>query len=297
MATLHVLDTFPAFERYWRSVDSSPLRIQIERWEHEYMAPWPELLEKQLRSYTEEGEDWKQIARTRVFPRLSENLPRIRAIHRKLKKSIPRSYERTRGVLKVDFPVQFVIYVGIGVGAGWATRYGGRAACLFGLENAVDGNSGSSRGSSSTVSHELAHLVHDDWREKAGLRGIALPRGPYWRLYEEGFATECERRIEGSRAFKHRTGELDWLPWCAAHRGWLAAKFLRDVAARRSMAPYFGSWYTIRGHVECGYYLGQEMIREWARTRSLKEVATLPEPVIRRWAKSTLRKFVAAVPS
>jgi hypothetical protein len=293
MTRLQVLDTFPAFEKYWRGVRSAPLEVQIDRWEHEYMAPWPELVEKLRRNYSEMGVDWKRIARTRIFPRLPERLPRIRRLRRNLLGTLPDSWARTCRVLKVDFPVRFVIYVGIGVGAGWATRYGGRPACLFGLENAAELASGEDESMPETVSHEVAHLVHEEWRRRKGLRGIDTPRGPYWQLYEEGFATECERRIEDPRSFRLRCGRADWLPWCTRHRAWLAAKFLRDVRARRPLRPFFGSWNNIRGHIDCGYYLGQQMIQDWTETASLEEVAVLPEAVVRRKARSTLRKLAA----
>lgn len=288
---LKVLDTFPAFERYWRAVRSEPVGVQIDRWEHEYMGPWPELLEKLKRNYSEERVDWKRIARTRIFPHLQERLPRMRLLRRNLLKSLPDSWSRTQRALKLDFPVRFVIYVGIGVGAGWATRYGGQPACLFGLENAAELASGKDGGTPGAVSHEVSHLVHSEWRRRSGLRGIDEPGGPYWQLYEEGFATECERRTEDPQSFRLRTGRPDWLPWCTTHRAWLAAKFLRDARTRRSLRPFFGSWYNIRGHIECGYYLGQEMIREWTADASMQAVAVLPEQVVRRRARSTLRKF------
>ena len=179
----------------------------------------------------------------------------------------------------------------LGGTAPWATRYDGQPACLFGLENAAEIASGTDGGTPGAVSHEVAHLAHDEWRRRSDLRAIGEPGGPYWQLYEEGCATECERRIEDPRSFRLRTGRADWLPWCASHWAWLAAKFLRDAGARKSMRPFFGSWYRIHGHIECGYYLGQLMVWEWAQTKSLKEVASLPEAVIKRRARSTLHKM------
>jgi len=293
MPQLQVLDTFPAFERFWREVRNQPFEVQIDCWEHDYMARWPELLAKLKRNYSEEGLDWKRIARTRVFPHLAERLPRMRALRRNLLRTLPDAWSRTRRALGVNFPVQFVIYVGIGVGAGWATRYHGRPACLFGLENAAEISSGKKGGTSGAVSHEVAHLAQDEWRRRAALEGLAEFRGAYLQLYEEGFATECERRVEDPRSFRLRTGRADWLPGCSSHRAWLAAKFLRDVKARRSVRPFFGSWYNIRGQIECGYYLGQEMVREWTETASLREVAVLPETVVRRRARATLLRMAA----
>ncbi|MCI4372897.1 MAG: hypothetical protein L3K02_04570 [Thermoplasmata archaeon] len=291
MPRLQILDTFPAFEKYWRGVRSESVEMQIDRWEHDYMAPWPELLEKQKKNYSEIGVDWKRTARTRIFPRLRERLPLMRRIHRNLLRTLPDAWSRTTQALDLEFQVRFVIYAGIGVGAGWATRFGGQPACLFGLENAAEIASGKQKlGTAGTISHEIAHLAHDEWRRRAGLGGNAGFKGPFLQLYEEGFATECERRIGNAKSFRLRRGEEDWIPWCTAHRAWLSPKFLRDVHARRSVRPFFGSWYNIRGHIECGYYLGQEMVRDWAEATSLQEVAVLPEVGVRRKARASLSR-------
>lgn len=194
------------------------LPAQIDRWEGEYLADWPELLEKLKRSYSEAGVNWKRIARSRIFPHLIERLSRMRTLHRSLLRSLPSSWRASRRVLKLDFPVRFVIYVGIGVGAGWATGYGGKPACLFGLENAAEASAGKIGGTVGLVSHEVAHLAHGVWRRQSGLRAIELPRRPLWQLYEEGFATEAERQISGSRRFRQRTGRSDWLARYTSHR-------------------------------------------------------------------------------
>jgi hypothetical protein len=65
------------------------------------------------------------------------------------------------------------------------------------------------------------------------------------------------------------------------------------MKARRSVRPFFGSWYNIVGQIECGYYLGAEIVHEWTRNASLKEIAILPEPVVRRKVRSTLRRLAA----
>jgi hypothetical protein len=78
------------------------------------------------------------------------------------------------------------------------------------------------------------------------------------------------------------------LPWCESHRSWLAHKYLASVRTRKSVRPFFGSWNNIHGYIECGYYLGAEVVREWMKTASGKEVATLPEAVVRRRVKETL---------
>jgi hypothetical protein len=277
---------FPAFEAFWRRVRGEPVSHQIDRWEHEYMAPWPELLSKLKESYVSEGADWKRVARRHVFPYLGDRLDRMRILHHELVRSLPGSWARTRRALHLRFPVRFVIYVGIGCGAGWATTYDGQPACLIGLENAAASHGGGDGWSRRVVAHEVAHLAHQAWRHERGDRQV----DPWWTLYEEGFATYCERQIE-PRSFPLRTGRNDWLAWCEGMRPWLARKFLDDVTARRSVRPFFGSWFNIQGYIETGYYLGSEVIRDWARGRPLRAVAVLPRPEIRRRARATLRRF------
>jgi hypothetical protein len=293
---MELIDTFPAFERYWVLVEHRPIAEQVDRWRSEYMSAWPELLRKQTEEYRRRGVNWKRIARARIFPQLPARLDRMRRLHADLVRELPRAWSRTRAALKVHFPIRFVIYVGLGCGMGWATRLGEVPAVLFGLENAVEMTSGSWRGwPRSVVPHEVAHLVHDEWRRRAGRSLLDEGRGPYWHLYEEGFATECERRIATARAFRLRTGKKDWIGWCERNRGKLARRFLRDVEARRSVRRFFGSWYDIQGHVECGYYLGAEAVRELLRTQSLLEVARLDATAVREAMKIHLARM--AIPS
>lgn len=272
---MDLLDTFPAFERFWQRASELSIPDQVEAWRSEYMAPWPELLRVQVQNYRRAGLRWRSVAERHVFPKIPHHLGRIRRLHANLRRELPLGWRRAQRGLRIDFPVRFVIYVGVGCGVGWATRLGGSPAVLLGLENAAelsDGRRGEWPGS---VVHEVAHLAHEEWRRRSGLPPLGRGRGPFWQLYEEGLATECERRIEPAARFRLRTGRPDWLPWCEAHRADLARMFWRATRARRSVRPFFGSWYRIHGQTECGYYLGAEAIRELARTRSMEEIARL----------------------
>jgi hypothetical protein len=292
---MQLLDTFPAFERYWKSAEELPLPVQIARWESDYMAPWPELLQKQQEVYRMAGVSWRRIARTRIFPNIPSRLGRLRRLHENLRRNLPGAWTRASKALGVDFDVQFVIYVGLGCGAGWATRLGGKPSVLFGLENAAEMTDGRRGEWPGAVSHELAHLAHAEWRRRAGLPRLEDSRGPYWQLYKEGFATECERLIDPPAIFRLRTGQSDWLPWCQRHRAELARGFLRDTRARRTVRRFFGSWYNIHGHTECGYYLGAEVIRNLLRKHVRSEVALWSGPTVRRHVASELRAIANIV--
>ena len=68
MLTCEIVDTYSSFLAYWARVQGRPVEEQIEAWASEYMAPWPELLAKQIDDYASQGVDWRQIAREKVFP-------------------------------------------------------------------------------------------------------------------------------------------------------------------------------------------------------------------------------------
>jgi hypothetical protein len=291
-----ILDVVPGFLKFWKEVSDLPVRQQVDRWEQEQRTWMPELFAKQVRSYEAMGVDWHRVAVGKVFPGIARNLPRIRRSHDALLRAIPRAWKKCRAGLGWDREVVFLLHVGIGVGMGWATFYEGRQACLFGLENAAELPPGIDRAWEGTIVHEVAHLAHADRRREAKLPELGEgPRGPYVQLYEEGYATEYERRLT-PRDFLRRTGRSDWSSFCREHRRWLAAKFLRDVRAHRTVRPFFGSWHPIRGQIECGYYLGAEMVREWADELELRKIAVLPIPEVRRRARASLKKF-ATTPS
>ena len=68
MGTCKLIDTFPAFLTYWAKAREKHLDDQIESWASDYMAPWPELLRKQIEDYSGQHLDWQQVAREKVFP-------------------------------------------------------------------------------------------------------------------------------------------------------------------------------------------------------------------------------------
>jgi hypothetical protein len=290
-----LIDTFPAFLTFWNQVRRKSLDDRMELWASEYMSAWPELLAKQLDDYASQNLDWRQVAREKVFPHLASRLPAMQAAHKNLLEACGPIHARAQKVLGFDDPMTFVIHVGIGCGAGWATTFGGSPAVLFGLENLAECGWEDPETIRGLVAHELGHLVHFAWRAQGGK---PTGSGPWWQLYEEGFAQECESRILDTDAV-HQAGsgeEQDWLSWCRENKSWLAGEFLRRVDAGQPVKDFFGSWFEIQGHSETGYFLGQELIRELEKRSSLQEVALLEDleaaarPVLERMARRVAEK-------
>lgn len=288
-----ILDTFPAFNQFWQRARSLPIDQAIESWRGDYLRPWPELRRKQIANYREDGVDWRRVARTRIFPSFDERLPRMRKVRSHLLQAIPTAVRRCRSQLDLDFPVTFVVHVGIGCGAGWATTFGGRPAVLFGVENAEEVGWTDRATLVALVEHEIAHLVHERWRRQARVGPLASRRGPWWQLYEEGFATRCELELGGIGSHHATERTQDWLAWCGRNRARLAALFLRTTAACRPTRRFFGSWYNIDGYINTGYYLGSEAIRHAEARASLREIACWNPTQVPGRMRASLRQMVA----
>ncbi len=272
-----ILDTFPAFQESWTGVRDASPDVQAEWWASGYMAHWPELLDKQIGDYSAQQIDWKKIATEKIFPHLEARLPAMETAHRNIITAFSAICGRARRTIGLDMDILAVIYVGIGCGAGWATRFQGSPAILFGLENIAECGWEDPESIDGLIAHEIGHLAQEAWLRQAG-RGAGA--GPWWQLFTEGFAQRCEQSILRRDSW-HKAGPEDdeWLSWCTGRRAWLASEFLRTVAEGRDIRPFFGSWFEIEGHSECGYYLGCEAVRDLESSGlSLKEIAVVEEP-------------------
>ena len=291
MSSYTLVDTYPAFRTYWRLARERPVNDQIEAWRRDYLGPWPELLRQQISNYRAEGVDWGAVARLRIFPTLDRLMVGMSQARAAIRKSIPLAVDRLNSRLPLDFPVTFVIYVGIGCGAGWATTFEGRPAVLFGLENAAELGWTDPDTAVALVEHELAHVVHERWRRDAGMGGLDDHRGPWWKLYVEGFATRCELSLGGIGRHHSTARSGDWLAWCRRNRRFLSSKFLASIASRSRWNHFFGSWFRIRGQTETGYYLGSEIVREWEERMPVREISTWTTDQIRRRGRASLERF------
>ncbi len=274
MPKCNVVDTFSKFLAFWAENQQKPVDEQIEGWATEYMAHWPELLNKQIDDYSSQGENWREIARERVFPFLGERLPAMRVAYGNLSGLCGKLYSKAQKVLEFESDVVFVIYVGIGCGAGWVTTFNDMPAILFGLENMAECGWSEPPAITGLIAHEIGHLVHFHWRVE---ENVPDGTGPWWQLYTEGFAQRCEHLILGEDTW-HMRGEGegdDWLEWCQERKGWLAAEFLRVVDEGGSARPFFGSWYDIEGRKQSGYFLGHELIKELEARMGMRQIALL----------------------
>lgn len=279
MINLQIIDTFPDFLTYWHQAQHQPMPAQIEAWAEQYMHKWPELRQKQIDCYVEEGDNWRDVAREYIFPHLTDYFPAMHTAHDHLLGVIEPVNGRCQQLFDFTSALVCVIYVGIGCGAGWATSYDGNPAILFGLENIAAEKWQDQEALSGLMAHELGHLTHFHWRDQAGL---THKENPWWQLYTEGFAQWCEHVVMGKDSWHMKTavGE-QWETWCQANLSWLAAEFLRRVDNEEDIRPFFGSWFELQGYKQTGYFLGHELIKRMREQSSLREIALLTDSASR----------------
>lgn len=276
MPNYKIIDTFPTFRMFWARARHKPPNDQVEGWVSDYMSQWPELLEKQQGDYASMGMDWRQVALERIFPTLDERFEDMQTAHRYLLEICGSIYNKAQDLLAFRNDVHFVIYVGIGCGAGWVTTYQHTPAILFGLENIAEERWTRYSTLSGLAAHELGHLAHFYWLDQSSTpRG----KGPWWDLYTEGFAQRCEHLILGEQTW-HMADARDagnWLDWCRENKQWLAVEYLRAVDAGEAVNRFFGSWYEVQGYKQTGYFLGHELISSLEGELSFREIALLPD--------------------
>lgn len=280
------IDTFGDFLDYWREAAGKTAEQKAELWETSYMQRHPELLEKQTRDYEEAGYDWREMARRKVFPKLGTYLLLMQQARVNLPDICASAYARAVQVLGLDFCIVFVIYVGIGCGAGWATQYKGCPACLLGLEKIAELGWSSRQRLDELVCHEIGHLAHMNWRQESD-EFERNERDPLFVLYSEGFAKRCGCLITGREGWSQAPSE-DWLLWCMEHKGWLARQYLARADRGKRVNDFFGDWLTVRGHRCAGYYLGRAFTLWLEQRYDMKAIATLSLERVRAEAREYL---------
>ncbi len=285
-----ILDTYSEFLSYWEKYKNLPIKDQVEGWASEYMGMLPDLLEIQQKDYSDISEDWRSIALERVFPFLHSRMDSMEEAHANLIEFIKPMHNLAIEKFKIDdFDILYVIYVGIGCGAGWVTRLRNSQAVLFGLEMIAECRWSESDSLKGLIAHEIGHAVHGKLRQDPELN---QEKGPWWQLYTEGFAQRCEHIIMGRNSWHERIGlnTSGWLEWCTENKSMLAEKFLQLVEEETDVRPFFGSWFDIQGYKQCGYYLGHEVIFDLEQECNIRNLAVIKN--VKFAMKSVLESYI-----
>ncbi|MCL5731175.1 MAG: hypothetical protein M1605_03540 [Candidatus Thermoplasmatota archaeon] len=288
-ARFNLIDTFPDFLQIWNeNITGDPDR-QIQLWERFYRDRYEEIFNKTIESYSSDGEQWKDFAMKRIFPIDAEKIILMEEAHKNLLKVIFDLCGNPDTVRLFPSDLTFVIYVGIGTGAGWASSYKSKPAILFGLENIIDMHWESEIALKGLALHEAGHLFQETVRKESG---FPFGKGPIWYLYEEGFAEYFESQLLTPEIWHQSLGQPGWNRWCEEHIQYLSSLFLEDVESGSETTRFFGSWYDIDGWKETGYFLGYMVMKQLELP--LYDLACLTPEQVEIKVKQTLSEFANA---
>lgn len=266
------LDAASGFLRLLKGMQGATPEEILALWEAFHRARFPELYAKQVQDYEDQGEDWRAVARARVFPTLLGRLPGMEEARGRILRLWEEVLTRAQERIGLEGEIQAVVHVGIGCGAGWATTYGGRPAVLFGLENIAELDWESDERLEGLIAHELGHVAHALWR---GEPLEPLEKDPFGLLYVEGFAQRLEGVILGSEG-GHQAQDDEWLSWCQAHLADLARAYENRALRGEKVNDFFGSWLNVQGVPFTGYFLGHGVVRLLEERLGLRELAQAP---------------------
>jgi hypothetical protein len=194
-----VLDTYNDFSVYWADARFKSLKEKVRLWQASYMKKYPELLAKQVENYKEMGIDWHEVAE-KIFSQIPYRLQLMQEARDNILGICGQIYAGASERLGLDFGIVFVIYVGIGCGAGWGATYDGQPAVLLGLENIAEEKWHTKSKLKGLTSHEVGHLVHMKWRNEWETFE-KNEEDPLSRLHSEGFAGKCKHLILGKETW------------------------------------------------------------------------------------------------
>lgn len=249
---------------------------QIAAWQMFCNAQMPGLLDKLCREYATEPGGWQKIARERIWPHLSERMAAMECANRNIRATYSGICHRASRELGLGDPLLILSYVGIGNGAGWATRWNGGLAVFLGLENVAELGWESPASIEKLISHEIGHLFMMSVRED--VENLTLD--PLLALYEEGFAQHCEHVILGRETWGC-SSQPGWLEWCSRHERHLAQEYLRQMHDPQAWRRFYGSWYDVEGWRQTAYFMGCRMVQRMAASMGLRTLASLDEERIK----------------
>lgn len=128
--------------------------------------------------------------------------------------------------LGLDFNITFVVYVGVGCGAGWATTYNKQLAILLGLENIAEEKWHTQQKLKGLIAHKIGHLISYEMRNE-WIAFEEAEHDPIFQLYSEGFAQRCENTILEKETW-HLAENKKWPSWCQQHK-----KEISELASSR----------------------------------------------------------------
>jgi hypothetical protein len=290
-ATYRIVDATPTFWRYWEQARGLDQAEQVRLFLEQVVTAHPDLYTAEVLGLSEKKPFKEELAKRypKYFQFVSPHFDTMRRLSEELQQKLPLYDARFRR----EFPdmsytgeVYFLISLG---GFDGATRQvKGKTALLFGVDM-IAAIYGPTADVEPFFDHELFHIYHEQFPDPGaeGTLGRAL-----WR---EGLATYVSQALNPSVSERVLFGLPEDMPARARQllpklAGELRAKL--DSKDREEYAAFFlGNGPRKDIPARSGYFVGYQVARELARTRTLSQLAHLHGSELRTAIVEALRRL------
>jgi hypothetical protein len=229
-----------------------------------YMNQYPN-----LKTYCQDDyqDKWKEVALERVFNYNQKDILRMKKAQEILLSTIDSFDVKAKKFFRVDSlpSIDWVIYHGLGNGAGGYTIINGQKKIMFGLDKIVSLSWDLKNKLEDLLAHEYSHYFHEFVRCQSLEPQLDFYRHYIFRLYVEGLATYAEQMMHG-----RKKSMPVWHHNCLEKEQKLKQLFLNHLEMDDQDIHYmFGDWYPVLGEIETAYFLGMRMIESWHQEASL----------------------------
>jgi len=241
------------FDEFLNFYLKNKVQDKFNIWEKFYKEKYENLYLKLVEDLNKDNIDYKEIGKINLFD-FERKINKLKEIKDNILKVYDEIYKIGKDYINFDFKI--IIYIGLGISAGWATLFEKNLTILFDLIKIDELNWGSYKKIRGLSSHELSHLIHMNLR--GDYEEFEKENDSIFLLYVEGFAQKFGEYFAKEDIWYMFKDED--LKWCKENQIFLKEEYFKRVKNCESVNDFFGDWYDIKGKKMVGYYLGYKFI-------------------------------------
>jgi hypothetical protein len=289
-----VVDATPTFWRYWEQAQGLDQAEQVRLFREQVVAAHPELYTAEVLGLDEKQPFGVELAKRypKYFQWVSPHFDTMRRLSTELRQKLPlyeAHFRRAFPDLSYTGEVYFLNSLGAFDGA--TRQVKGQTALLFGVD-VIAAIYGPTADVEPFFDHELFHIYQKQFPDPEAENTVA---GALWR---EGLATYVAQALNPGVSERILFGLPEDMPARARELlPKLAAELRAKLDSKTSedyQAFFLGNTPRKDIPARSGYFVGYQVARELARTRTLAELAHLHGPGLRTALEEALRRLEAA---
>ncbi|WP_224364375.1 hypothetical protein [Hyalangium versicolor] len=292
-ATYRVVDATPAFWRYWEHARELDQAEQVRLFLEQVVAAYPDLYTARVLGLDEKRPLREELAKRypKYFQFVSPHFDTMSRLSKELQQKLPLYEARFRHEFPdMSYTGEVYFLNSLGAFDGATREVKGKTALLFGVEM-IAAIYGPTADVEPFFDHELFHIYHKQFMDPGAEDTLAAA------LWREGLATYVAQALNPNVSERILFGLPEDMPTRARP---LLPKLAAELRAKLdSQAPEeYAAFFLANAPrqdipARSGYFVGYQVARELARTRTLAELAHLHGSQLRTALVEALRRLEA----